>query len=186
MFKYSVFLLALISNYALSEVKLPDIAPHYTHYKGLHDVMMHSVENDSTLTTAQKMAEYTKQLNQLKTEFRAKRKSEYGSVNVELRKGNSCTKGYSGGSKHCDKYIDAPKNYYTKSKWTSRYKENGSPMNKLAIVTNNGLKVWSKIKKSGQGRYYEQIRATFRLQPLYIEKSLNSDTTSLFNRILVV
>ena len=86
MFKYSLFLLVLISNYALSEVTLPDIAPHYTHFKGLHDVMMHSVENDTTLTTAQKMAEHTKQLNQLKTDFRAKRKSEYESVNVEFER----------------------------------------------------------------------------------------------------
>jgi len=184
MLKYLILIIALFTTSALADVSLPSINPHYTSYKGLHDVMMHSVENDSSLTTGQKMAEYTKRLNRLKTKFRNKREKEYKSVVVNKTKGNSCTKGYSGGSKRCDKYIDAPVNYYTKPAWTAKYKENGTPMNRQATVENNGQRVWTRIKKSGKGRYYEQIRAEFRLKPLYIQESLYKDTTYLFNKIL--
>lgn len=184
---YLFLLLVMFSNsYAYATDKVSNIDDYYTNYKGLHDVMMHSVMNDSSLSTSQKMMEYTKRLTELKQKFRSERLNEYTRVVISLSKGNSCTKGYSGGSKRCDKYIDAPENFYTKPDWTGKYKENGTPMNKQAEVSGNGKRVWTRIKKSGQGKYYEEIRADFRYEPLFVERTLNNEVTMLFNRILSI
>ena len=168
----------------MAEVDVSHVDVHYNDYKELHDVMMHGIENDTTLSTAQKMIKYAKKFEELKTRFKLEREKVYQQSSIELSKGNSCVKTSPGGFKKCQEYIDAPPDYYTRPEWTSKYRENGTSMNAQAEVEENGTRVWSKIKKRGHGRAYEEIRAVFHLEPIYIQKAVSKDAVYIFNKIL--
>lgn len=177
------FVLALTSKAYAQNYAVKPTSDYLQTYKDKHRLVLNDIEGRDTLTLAQKLVLYEKEIAKLKDEFRTIRKNEYESKSTELSVTHSCTKGYSGGVKNCQwKEVSAPNsNMYTRKDWI---RVEGT--NKGTDVNADGSKATLLMTRAGRGRNVGTLYAIFRYRPENIAALIDKETTELFNQVVKI
>ncbi|WP_414492968.1 hypothetical protein [Stenotrophomonas maltophilia] len=188
----------LIASFALSALLLatPILAEannslkpldyYFVKFKGEHDVMRDAVKNDPAIPSNQKPRVYRERFEELQERFKTERSAEYAAQRATVVQDHSCTKGSSGGTKKCGtKCAIAPSSeWFTAPSMVQSLEEDGRPSPRVASTKADGSAACIYLQKSGAGRIFVRVKATFKYRPDFILRAVDTDNTAVFSRIV--
>ncbi|ELC7322395.1 MULTISPECIES: hypothetical protein [Stenotrophomonas] len=185
----SVILLALLSaapSSAAANASLKPLDYYFVKFKGEHDVMRDAIKNDPDIPSSQKPVAYKERFEELQGRFKAERSTEYASQRAIVVQDHSCTKGSSGGTKKCGtKCASAPSpEWFTEASMVESLQENNAPNKRKATIKPDGSAACIYLQKSGKGRLFVRVKATFKYRPDFILRAVDADNTAVFKKIV--
>ncbi|MEJ1139814.1 hypothetical protein [Stenotrophomonas sp. CCNWLW162] len=184
---FALFLLLLVTPIlADANTSLKPLDYYFVKFKGEHDVMRDAVKNDPTIPSNQKPRIYRERFEELQERFKSERSAEYAAQRAIVERDHSCTKGSSGGTKKCGaKCAEAPSSeWFTDPGMVQSLNEDGTPASRRASTKADGSAACIYLQKSGKGRIFVRVKATFKYRPDFILRAVDADNTAVFSRIV--
>lgn len=160
-----------------------DVTPtgnYLAEYKGKYVIILKTFEQ-STAPLPERLEQYEQAMNQLKEEFRNKRKQEYSKIAVNRSVSNSCTSKSSGGKKDCgwNGVTIENENMYTRPEWITVAGDS-----KGTRVSPDGRTASLKMTVAGKGKNKGTLTTRFVYHPDKIQILSEKDTAELFKQIV--
>jgi len=158
-----------------------------------------AVLSDRELTYEQKTDLITRRAKQIGDAFRTKRTNVFINFKHAQDKSNSCTKGYSGGTKVCERKCEAAVYPHThvpenavKGAWISTSRddlgpwvlERGKAYGKKKLLKNDGRSICApELRRSGQGRVVAYTKGTFRIERNWVDKFVDLEADAFLTAV---